>query len=123
MKGMDAATGKPIEGEAHLAQSVACILTTPIGTRVGRREFGSLLPDLVDQPANPASRIRIFAATALALRRWEPRIKVTRVGLEQPRPGEGIILVEGTRTDRPRANLRTRITVPLASRSGLTVYA
>ncbi|WP_313539745.1 GPW/gp25 family protein [Sphingomonas sp.] len=120
---MNAATGKPLEGEAHLAQSVARILSTPIGSRVGRRDFGSLLPELVDQPANPASRIRIFAATALALKRWEPRIKVTRVALEQPQPGVAIVVVEGTRTDSPRATLRTRLTVPLASRGGLTVYA
>ncbi len=123
MRGMNAATGKPLEGEAHLAQSVARILSTPIGSRVGRRDFGSLLPELVDQPANPASRIRIFAATALALKRWEPRIKVTRVALEQPQPGVAIVVVEGTRTDSPRATLRTRLTVPLASRGGLTVYA
>lgn len=123
MRGMDAATGKPIEGDAHLAQSVARILGTPIGSRVARRNFGSLLPELVDQPANPASRIRIFAATALALKRWEPRIKVTRIGLEQQAPGKATVVIEGTRTDQPRATLRTRLTVPLASRGGLTVYA
>ncbi|MHA6717904.1 GPW/gp25 family protein [Sphingomonas sp. RS6] len=123
MRGMNAATGRPIEGDAHLAQSVAKILTTPIGARVGRREFGSLLHELVDQPANPASRILIFAATALALKRWEPRIAVTRVGLEQVAPGQATVVVEGLRTDRPRQTLRTRITVPLASRGGLTVYA
>jgi uncharacterized protein len=120
---MDAATGKPLEGDAHLAQSVRRILSTPIGTRVGRRDFGSLLPELVDQPANAASRIRIFAATALALKRWEPRIRVTRVALEQPEPGKATVIVEGTRTDQPRAAARTRITVPLASRGGLNVTA
>jgi len=123
MRGMEAATGKPLEGDAHLAQSVGRILSTPIGTRVGRRDFGSLLPELVDQPANAASRIRIFAATALALKRWEPRIRVTRVALEQPEPGKATVIVEGTRTDQPRAAQRTRITVPLASRGGLTVTA
>jgi uncharacterized protein len=123
MMGMDAATGRPIEGDAHLAQSVAKILTTPIGARVGRREFGSLLHEMVDQPANPASRILIFAATALALKRWEPRIAVTQISLEQVSPGEATVIVDGRRTDRSRQNLRTRITVPLASSSGLTVYA
>ncbi|RBI37029.1 baseplate assembly protein, partial [Xanthomonas oryzae pv. oryzae] len=33
MIGVDAITGRVIEGEQHLAQSIACILTTPIGTR------------------------------------------------------------------------------------------
>ncbi|WP_010546005.1 GPW/gp25 family protein [Sphingomonas elodea] len=120
---MSSATGKPLEGDAHLSQSVGRVLSTPIGSVPCLRDFGSLLSELVDQPANPASRIRIFAATALALKRWEPRIKVTRIALEQPAPGKATVIVEGTRTDQPRATLRTRITVPLASRSGLTVYA
>lgn len=123
MRGMDAATGKAIEGDAHLAQSVARILSTPIGSRVGRRDFGSLLPELIDQPANPSLVIRLYAATALALKRWEPRIRVTRVAVEQPAPGKATVIIEGDRTDQPRATLRTRITVPLASRGGLTVYA
>ncbi|MET3723450.1 GPW/gp25 family protein [Sphingomonas trueperi] len=123
MRGMDAATGKPLEGDAHLAQSIGRILSTPIGTRVGRRDFGSLIPELIDQPANPALRIRIFAATALALKRWEPRIRVTRVALEQPEPGRAIVIVDGVRTDLPGAAARTRITAPLATRSGLTVTA
>ncbi|RBL59131.1 baseplate assembly protein, partial [Xanthomonas oryzae pv. oryzae] len=49
MIGVDAITGRVIEGEQHLAQSIACILTTPIGTREQRRDFGSLLPELIDQ--------------------------------------------------------------------------
>lgn len=123
MRGMDAATGKPLTGEAHLSQSIGRILSTPIGTRVGRRDFGSLLPELIDQPANPALRIRIFAATALALKRWEPRIRVTRVGLAQLEPGTATVVIDGIRTDQPRAASRTRITVPIASRSGLTFTA
>lgn len=123
MIGMDVASGKLLEGEAHLRQSIADILSTPIGTRVGRREYGSLLPELIDQPVNEAGKIRLFAATALALLRWEPRINVTRVGLEQTGPGSFSIVVEGRRTDAPQPNLFTRLTVPLASRSGLTVFA
>jgi len=123
MRGMDAATGKPLEGEAHLAQSVGRILSTPIGTRVARRDFGSLIPELIDQPVNALLPIRIFAATALALKRWEPRIRVTRVALEQPEPGKAVVIVDGIRTDQPRPASRTRLTVPLASRSGLTVTA
>ena len=48
MIGMSAVTGKPLEGLDHLRQSIADILSTPIGTRVGRREYGSLLAELVD---------------------------------------------------------------------------
>ena len=81
MIGMNAQTGAQLDGADHLAQSVADILTTPIGARLMRRDYGSMLFDLVDQPLNGATRLLIFAATALALSRWEPRLRITRVGL------------------------------------------
>jgi phage baseplate assembly protein W len=79
MRGTDATTGKPLSGLDHLRQSIRDILTTPLGSRVMRREYGSRLFDLVDNPLNDATIIELFAATAEALLRWEPRIKVQRV--------------------------------------------
>ncbi|WP_186143517.1 GPW/gp25 family protein [Burkholderia gladioli] len=81
MKGMNAATGRAIGGTDHLAQSIARILSTPLGTCIQRRTFGSELPELVDAPNNGATRIRLYAATVTALMRWEPRLTVTRVQL------------------------------------------
>lgn len=79
MRGTDANTGKPLEGIAHLRQSIRDILTTPLGSRVMRRTYGSRLFDLVDRPLNAATLAEIFAATAEALLRWEPRLRVQRV--------------------------------------------
>lgn len=79
MRGTDASTGKPLEGIAHLRQSIRDILTTPIGSRVMRRTYGSRLFDLVDNPLNAQTLVEIFAATAEALLRWEPRLIVQRV--------------------------------------------
>lgn len=73
MSGLNQRSGRAVDGVEHLRQSVADILTTPIGSRIARRTYGSLLPELVDQPDNGATRVRIFAATAGALMRWEPR--------------------------------------------------
>lgn len=123
MIGMDARTGKRLDGDAHLRQSIGDILSTLIGTRVGRREYGSLLLELIDQPANAALRIRLYAAVALALLRWEPRITLDRVGIRQLGPGSFEVDIEGRRTGQPRPNLRTRLTVPVASQGGLSVYA
>jgi len=81
MNGMHVQTGKPLSDTAHLAQSVVDILTTPLGSRVMRREYGSLLPELIDQPAHPRIQVRLFAAIALALMRWERRIEVQHVAL------------------------------------------
>lgn len=82
MTGMHRATGGRIDGLEHIAQSIADILTTPLGSRVMRRDYGSLLPELVDQPQNSATAVRLYAATASALMRWEPRLRISRLTLE-----------------------------------------
>lgn len=114
MKGVNAGTGLRIEGEAHLIQSIADILTTPIGARVMRRDYGSLLPELIDAPFNGATRMKLYGATATALMRWEPRIRLTRVELTLgDTPGKFVLDIEGRRTDVPQANEYTRLTIPL----------
>ena len=79
MRGIDAGTGAVLAGPAHLRQSVRDVLATRIGTRVMRREYGSRLPELVDAPLNDGLRAAVVAATAEALRRWEPRLRLRRV--------------------------------------------
>lgn len=79
MNGMNAITGKAMSGIEHLRQSVNDILATPLGSRVMRRDYGSRLPFLVDAPMNRATLLQIYMATAEALHRWEPRIRVRRV--------------------------------------------
>ena len=115
MQGMDATTGKPLSGEAHLRQSIAHILTTRVGERVGRRDYGSLIPDLIDGAMNAAGRLRIYAATAIAIARWEPRLRAARFDLlPGERAGAWTLAIEGDRLDAPQPNARTRIIVPLA---------
>ncbi len=79
--GMSRTNGQLLDQDKHLRQSIHDILTTPLGTRLMRREYGSLLPFLIDAPANDATRLKLMAATATALIRWEPRIKVSKVSL------------------------------------------
>ena len=76
---MDAATGGPLDGLAHLRQSVRDVLTTRIGTRVMRREYGSRIPELVDAPLNDGLRLQVASAAIEALARWEPRLRVRRL--------------------------------------------
>lgn len=94
MNGTCALTGKPLSGAAHLLQSVADILTTPLGGRVMRRDYGSMLPRLVDRPVTPGFYVELFAATADALAKWEPRISVT--GVEATTDGEGRVTLTVT---------------------------
>lgn len=79
MDGMNAATGARLTGIAHLRQSLRDILTTQIGTRVMRRDYGSRLFELVDAPLNRGTVLQLYAATAGAVKKWEPRFKLTKV--------------------------------------------
>lgn len=95
MNGIDANTGKRLSGLAHLRQSIRDILTTPIGSRVMRRDYGSRLYELVDAPINRETLLDLYAATAEALAIWEPRIEVEEVGAEVPAPGKIILSLRG----------------------------
>lgn len=79
MAGMNRNTGQPLDGLAHIRQSIADILTTPIGSRVMRREYGSLIPELIGQPLNDALMLRLYSAAVMAIVRWEPRITIQSV--------------------------------------------
>ncbi len=97
MPGMNKTTGATLDGLAHLRQSIRDILQTPIGTRVMRRDYGSRLFELVDAPLNGATLVEIYAATADALRRWEPRFRLSRVQAQRAGDAGWIeISLEGT---------------------------
>lgn len=93
---MSAQTGSAIDGTWHLKQSIRDILTTPIGSRVMRRDYGSRLPDLIDAPTNRRILAAIYSATASALRRWEPRFKLQRVSVDSVAAGSLAMTITGT---------------------------
>ena len=113
---MHRATGRAIDLPEHIAQSVADIVTTPLGSRVMRRDYGCLLPLLIDQPDNPATQIRLTAAVAGALLRWEPRVRLMRLGLarDAERPGHAELQLRGQIVVEPlRRPLPLSLTIPL----------
>lgn len=94
--GTSEADGTPLGGSAHLKQSVSDILSTRLNTRVMLREYGSRLPDLVDNPMNELAKLELFAATAVALETWEPRLRLDRVYLESATAdGKVVLTLEG----------------------------
>lgn len=95
MDGMNAQTGRTLSGIDHLRQSLHDILTTPIGTRVMRREYGSRLYELVDAPMNSATLVDLYAATAEAVARWEPRFRLQRVRASSASPGRVVLELQG----------------------------
>lgn len=80
--GMSNASGGALDGIWHLRQSVVDILTTPIGARVMRRDYGSELASLIDENLTQLTIARIYAATVDALDKWEPRLRIDRVQID-----------------------------------------
>lgn len=90
---MNAETGTALPDElAHIRQAIYTILMTPIGTRVMRRAFGSYIPDLIDQPLNGATILRLYASAVMAILRWEPRVTVHRISAIMTSEQGGLVL-------------------------------
>lgn len=95
VRGMSRVAGKALDGIDHLYQSIQDILTTPVGSRIMRRDYGSKLFSLVDRPAEPGIDIEIKAAVAEALDRWEPRFRLTFVKVTVAEAGQMILDLRG----------------------------
>ncbi|WP_341808557.1 GPW/gp25 family protein [Wolbachia endosymbiont (group E) of Neria commutata] len=95
MKGTDARTGKELEGLDHLKQSIVDILTTPTGSRIMHRDYGSRLLELVDKPINRDCSLELYAAVAEALEKWERRFKLEKVKITEVKEGRVILNLEG----------------------------
>ncbi|WP_041358291.1 GPW/gp25 family protein [Nitrobacter hamburgensis] len=102
--GIDRVTGKLLRDFDHVRQSIGVILTTPIGSRVMRRDFGSELFDLIDRPMTDRVILAIYAAAVIAIARWEPRYAVTGCRVLAADAGGGLSL-EFTGTYFPRGHL------------------
>jgi len=108
---MNRETGASIGTLGHISQSMTDILTTRIGARLTRREYGSLLPELVDHPFNDATRLRVCAGSVMALMRWEPRISLSRVQfLGATLQGQSVLDIEGSVID---SNEAFSLSIPL----------
>lgn len=97
--GMNRDTGEAITDTEHIRQSVRDILITPEGSRIARREYGSLLSVLIDQPQNDVVRLQVMAAAYTALSRWEPRIRLSSLGITSAFDGSMVVELTGQRAD------------------------
>ncbi|MDI9777798.1 GPW/gp25 family protein [Pseudomonas putida] len=95
MIGMDRRTGQPLAGIDHLRQSIEDILTTPLGSRRMRPEYGSQLRRFVDLPVNEGWKSAVQAEVARALGRWEPRLQLHRVKVVAVLDGQVSLALNG----------------------------
>ncbi|WP_447529809.1 GPW/gp25 family protein [Vreelandella sp. TE19] len=107
MTGMRTDNGHAVTGLAHIQQSIRDILTTPIGARVMRREYGSLLPELIDQPLNDVTLLQAYSATIMAITRWEPRVRVLRVNrqVDTAQHGRALLGIDAQTHDGQRLHV------------------
>ena len=110
--GMNSQTGLSISEADHIRQSVRDILVTPVGSRVMRREYGSLLSALIDQPQTPALRLQIMAACYSAIQKWEPRVSLSTITFERGED-DGALYVDISGT-RSTSNQPFTLTIPLS---------
>ncbi|MBK9647220.1 MAG: GPW/gp25 family protein [Deltaproteobacteria bacterium] len=71
------------EGEEDVRQSIRLTLETAQGERLGSREFGGGLRDLLHLPNTLTTHARIEERIRAALTRWEPRVRVSSVEVHE----------------------------------------
>ena len=120
MNGMHAKTGQPLSGTDHIAQSIADILTTPIGTRLMRFDYGSILHELIDQPLNGTTIQRLYGAIATAIQTWEPRIILTQLGVARNRDHTALTLTIDGRLRNAPSQDGVHLTLPFAFNQGFS---
>lgn len=122
MRGIDRMTGQPIEGRAYLRQRIVDVLTTPVNSRVMRRNYGARLLAMIDMAVNQANVLLLYGAVASALQTWVGGFKLTRVQLLRgEKAGQFTLALEGHETDQPTTPNPITISIPLrSSAAGLT---
>ena len=95
--------GQVLDYIDQIRQSIADILTTPIGSRVMRREYGSLLPELIDRPIDDVLVLQCYSAIYSALYLWENRIIIDTIGIEYASHGVMSIRLDAVLADSGEA--------------------
>ena len=93
--GMDRHTGQPISGIERLRQAIGDVLSTPLGSRRMRPDYGSKLRRYVDLPVTEGWKSAVQAEAARAIGRWEPEFKLEQVRVLSVLGGQINIQIRG----------------------------
>lgn len=72
-------TGAAVTGWDACQERIRVLFSTPVGSRVMRRDYGSEIPRLIDAPMTQRTLLEIYDAIATALALWEPCYEMTDV--------------------------------------------
>lgn len=78
MAGIDSRTGKPLDGFAHVEQSLDKIITTHLGERVTKEWFGNPGTKLLGETATPSIILQWVTIIWSLVELFEPRFKIKR---------------------------------------------
>jgi phage baseplate assembly protein W len=97
------------QGVEDIEQAIALILGTAPGERPMRPEFGCTVHDFVFDTVDAALVGKIETAVHEALERWEPRIEVVALDVEQSDADAGKLLVAITYRVRTTSRLHNLV--------------
>jgi phage baseplate assembly protein W len=82
-------------GPDRIQDAIWIVLATALGERVMRETFGAGVNDYVFQSNSDVVRTQLAAAVSHALTKWEPRIKLVNVSVQQgSTPSQVLIAVD-----------------------------
>ena len=93
-RGMNAAGTGTLTDEDH------------VGSRLMRRNYGSLCPDLIDSPQNDVTRLQLMSAAVIALAAWEPRIVLDTINVTYSASGAVTAALSGMLTETMEKSTR-----------------
>lgn len=104
------------EGEQGIRESIAVILRTDPGERVGLADFGAGLGRYLFEPNNAATHARMQDSIQRALARWEGRIQVESIDIApDASDAESALATITYRLVATAARERLTVSVPLAA--------
>lgn len=97
-QGMCRVTGALISGVPYLRQRLEDVINTPIGSLVGRRDFGSRMYEIQDRNVNEAFHMDAYIRLAEAIS--DPAnglddFRLQNLQLSQPEPHQVVLAVSG----------------------------
>lgn len=92
---MSRSDGTTLTEIEHIHQSLEDISTTPIGSRLMRREYGTLLVNLIDQPISESLYLKVYSTLYSAYVRWEDRIEISHINVANVSNGQLVLDVAG----------------------------
>ena len=103
------------EGELNISESIRVILLTEPNERVYMPDFGAGLSRYLFEPNTVATRYQIQEQIKRALDKWEPRIQLTDVQVdEDPRDAQGVIATIVYRLVATQKQQQTALSLRLA---------